>query len=174
MVLDLLANKVIGVMFGKMEFGPRALCNRSIIYRTSDKTINQWLNKRMKRTEFMPFAPIIREETAKIAFKNFDKKDPSLTYMTSTVDCKDVFSQKSPAVCHIDKTARPQIISKKENPLIWNLLKIWENKTRELSLVNTSFNVHEEPIVCFSRDALKNLDNKVVDCLYIEDYKITI
>ena len=56
MCKDLKKNRVLGIVRGKMEFGPRALCNRSIIYKTSDVTINSWLNKRMKRTEFMPFA----------------------------------------------------------------------------------------------------------------------
>jgi carbamoyltransferase len=65
-----------------MEFGPRALCNRSIIYKTSDKSINDWLNKRMRRTEFMPFAPVVRNNTAKKAFIKYQNNDPTFNFMT--------------------------------------------------------------------------------------------
>ena len=58
---DLSNNRILGLVRDRMEFGPRALCNRSIIYKTSDKSINDWLNKRLNRTEFMPFAPVIRK-----------------------------------------------------------------------------------------------------------------
>ena len=62
-IVDLLTkNFVVGLFQGRMEFGPRALCNRSIIYHCKDKTINQWLNQRMDRTEFMPFAPVTLKE----------------------------------------------------------------------------------------------------------------
>ena len=66
-----------------MEFGPRSLCNRSILFKTSDKKIKQDLNKRLDRTEFMPFAPVIREERAKEAFKGYKNSDLTLQYMTS-------------------------------------------------------------------------------------------
>ena len=70
-VQSLNKGKVVGLINGRMEFGPRALGNRSIIVNTSDKSINEWLNTRLGRNEFMPFAPVIRSETAKLAFKNF-------------------------------------------------------------------------------------------------------
>ena len=123
---DLRNNKVIGLVRGRMEFGPRALCNRSIIYKTTDSTINDWLNKRLIRNEFMPFAPVIREELCKKAFKDYDSKDATLKFMTSTIDCSDKFKFKSPAVTHIDQTARPQIVSKISDPFMWKLLKNWE------------------------------------------------
>tara|TARA_B100000959_G_C14925719_1_gene601430 strand:- start:298 stop:1404 length:1107 start_codon:yes stop_codon:yes gene_type:complete len=169
---DLLNNKVIGLVRGKMEFGSRALCNRSIIYKTSDKTINDWLNKRMRRTEFMPFAPVIRNETAKLAFKRYSNKDLSLNFMTSTIKCTNLFSKKCPAVTHIDNTARPQVIFKNKDIFLWKILKKWENITGEMSLVNTSFNAHEEPIICDENDALKFLISGMVDILYIENIRI--
>ena len=157
-----------------MEFGPRALCNRSIIYKTKDITINEWLNKRMKRTEFMPFAPFIRNEVAKKAFENYEENDHTFDFMTSTVKCNNVFKEKCPAVTHIDNTARPQVIYKKKDPFLWNLLKKWETKSSEMSLVNTSFNAHEEPIICNEIEAIKALKTKMIDILYIEDYRITL
>ena len=119
MCKDLMNNKVLGLVRGRMEFGPRALCNRSIIYKTSDRSINDWLNKRLKRTEFMPFAPVIRNETAEIAFKNYSPNDFTLKFMTSTIDCSEKFSEKCPAVSHIDKTARPQVVFKKDDSFFY-------------------------------------------------------
>ena len=171
---DLIKNKVLGVVRGRMEFGPRALCNRSIIYKTSDVTINKWLNNRMKRTEFMPFAPCIRNETAKFAFEEYSVNDHTFDFMTSTIKCNDIFKEKCPAVTHIDKTARPQVIYKNKDPFLWNLLKKWEKKSGEMSLVNTSFNAHEEPIICNEVEAINALLTKMIDILYIEDYRFTL
>lgn len=174
MCKDLKKNRVLGIVRGKMEFGPRALCNRSIIYKTSDVTINSWLNKRMKRTEFMPFAPFIRNETAKKAFINYYENDPTYNFMTSTIKCNSNFRKKCPAVTHIDSTARPQVIYKNKDSFLWNLLKKWENISGEMSLVNTSFNVHEEPIICNEDEAINALKTKMIDILYIEGFRITI
>lgn len=171
---DLMNNKVLGLVRGRMEFGPRALCNRSIIYKTSDKSINDWLNKRLMRTEFMPFAPVIRNETAKLAFNNYSSNDFTLKFMTSTIDCSTKFSEKCPAVSHIDKTARPQVVFKEEDSFLWNLLKQWEEISGEMSLVNTSFNAHEEPIICNEKEAIDALTNKMVDILYIENTRISL
>tara|TARA_B100000787_G_scaffold116908_1_gene87335 strand:+ start:245 stop:1957 length:1713 start_codon:yes stop_codon:yes gene_type:complete len=173
MCRDLTNNKVLGLVRGRMEFGPRALCNRSIIYKTKDKSINDWLNKRMNRTEFMPFAPIVRSEVAKNVFKDFIDDDFSLRFMTSTINCTKKFSKKSPAVTHIDGTARPQVIYKNENNFIWLLLKKWENLSKELSLVNTSFNAHQEPIINNESEALNALKKGMIDVLYIENFRIT-
>ena len=172
--IDLKKNKVIGFVRGKMEFGPRALCNRSIIYKTSDKSINNWLNKRMNRTEFMPFAPVIRNETAKFAFEKYISNDHTFNFMTSTVKCTDIFKKKCPAVTHIDKTARPQVIYKNKDPFFWSLLKKWEKKSGEMSLVNTSFNFHEEPIICNENEAINALQKKMIDVLYIENFRFSL
>ena len=168
---DLKDSKVVGLIRGRMEFGPRALCNRSIIYKTSDKTINKWLNERLSRTEFMPFAPVIRSETANKYLLKVDIKDITFRFMTSTVKCSKEFQNKCPAVTHIDGTARPQIVEKKENEFMWQLLKMWEKESGEFSLVNTSFNAHEEPIICDYKEALDALDKRIVDVLYIENFR---
>ena len=158
---------VIGLINGRMEFGPRALCNRSIIVPTSDKTINDWLNKRMSRTEFMPFAPVLRKEIAESCIKDFDNEDVTLNFMTSTVDCTDEFQANNPAVVHIDKTARPQIVTEDSNNFIWNVLCEWEKISGENSLVNTSFNVHEEPIICDIDEGIVALRGGVIDQLWV-------
>ena len=161
--------KVLGVVKGKMEFGPRALLNRSILYKTSDETCNNWLNKRMNRTEFMPFAPVTTEKLAKKSFIKFDKNDLTMKFMTSTILCKNIFKKKSPAVCHIDNTARPQIVFKKDDNFMYKLIQEWNKKTGELALINTSFNSHEEPIVRTYEDGLKELKKGVVDLIMLEN-----
>ena len=166
MLAKSLQKNVIGLINGRMEFGPRALCNRSIIVGTADKKINNWLNERMNRTEFMPFAPIIRKEMASQCIKSYINTDVSLNFMTATVDCTDQFQLNNPAVVHIDKTARPQIVTEKSNYFIWHVLREWENITSETSLVNTSFNVHEEPIICDIDEGIKILQNGVIDQLW--------
>ena len=160
---------VIGLINGRMEFGPRALCNRSIIVGTSDKNINDWLNKRMNRTEFMPFAPVMRKEIANQFIKNYKSDDVTLNFMTSTVNCTDQFKENNPAVVHIDKTARPQIVTKESNNFIWNVLLQWEKITNENSLVNTSFNIHEEPIICDVDEGMESLSKGVIDQLWFID-----
>ena len=170
---DLERDKVLGIVRGRMEFGPRSLCNRSIFYKTSDITINKWLNQRMKRTEFMPFAPFIRNEIAKKAFQDYKENDDTFDFMTSTVKCNEIFKKKCPAVTHIDKTARPQVIYKNKDPFLWKLLKKWEKKSGEMSLVNTSFNAHEEPIICNEKEAINALKTKMIDVLYIDGFRLT-
>ena len=120
---DLINNRVIGLVRGRMEFGPRALCNRSIIYKTSDKNINDWLNKRMRRTEFMPFAPVTPHEYAKKCYVGWKKDHIASKFMTRTYECKKNFIKEHPAVVHVDGTARPQIISKKDNPSYYKIVK---------------------------------------------------
>jgi carbamoyltransferase len=170
---DLMDNKVVGIVRGRMEFGPRSLCHRSILYKTSDKSINDWINKRLNRTEFMPFAPVVRDEVAKKCFLDYTDDDVTLNFMTSTIDCTEEFVKKCPAVCHVDKTARPQIIKKNTNKFMWYLLKEWEKISGELGLVNTSFNAHEEPIICNIDQSLEALNNNRIDVVYIENYRIT-
>jgi carbamoyltransferase len=163
---------VIGLINGRMEFGPRALCNRSIIVGTSDKTINDWLNKRMHRTEFMPFAPVLRKEVANRCIKNFSNDDVTLNFMTSTVDCTKEFQKSDPAVVHIDQTARPQVVTEESNNFMWNVLREWEKISSEFSLVNTSFNIHEEPIICDVDEGMLSLQKNVIDQLWVVDIDV--
>ena len=93
--------------------------------------------------------------------------------MTSTLNCHERFISACPAVVHIDGTARPQIITREGDPFLWNILTEWHKKTGEFSLINTSFNSHEEPIVCTVDDAIDSLNSGVIDVLFIENLKIT-
>lgn len=140
-------NKIVCLVKDEMEFGPRALCHRSILYNCDTKETNTWLNDKLGRTEFMPFAPVCREEVADDLFKNLDGGRDSAKYMTMTFDCTEEFIQNYPAACHIDNTARPQIVSKNEDPFIWSVLDTYQNITGKKALINTSFNLHNNPII---------------------------
>ena len=144
---DLSKNKIVCLFDGRMEFGPRALIGRSIMYNCRDVGANDWLNKQLGRTEFMPFAPFCKEEHCDDLFYDVAGKEYALKNMTVTVDCKDEFIQNYPAACHVDATARPQVISKNENEIAWAILDEYEAITGEKALINTSFNLHNYPII---------------------------
>lgn len=173
-ISSLKSNSVIGLVRGRMEFGPRALCHRSIIYHARDKSINDWLNKRLDRTEFMPFGPVTAENLAHKCYLGWDKSHSCARYMTMTYDCTDLMKEKCPAVVHVDGTARPQIIAEQDDPFIFELLNRWYEETGEPALINTSFNRHEEPIINTPDEALKTLTTGVIDALFVSDkYMIT-
>jgi carbamoyltransferase len=153
--------KVVARFNGRMEYGPRALGNRSILYHTIDPTVNDWLNKRLKRTEFMPFAPATLWETRHDCFHNIEGGEFPAEYMTITFDCKPFMKQSSPAAVHVDGTARPQLVKEEVNPSFYKVIKEYHKLSGIPSIVNTSFNMHEEPIVCSPKDAIRafNLGN---------------
>ncbi|WP_189215610.1 MULTISPECIES: carbamoyltransferase family protein [Streptomyces] len=162
-------DRVIGLFRGRMEFGPRALGHRSVIYGTHDPAMNDWLNKRLNRTEFMPFAPITAEELAADCYVGWRPDQPSARFMTITYDCHEEFARTSPAVVHVDNTARPQIVRSEDDAFLYDLLLAWHRRSGQAALVNTSFNKHEEPIVGSHRDALDPLQDEVIDLLLIDD-----
>ena len=162
--------KVVGLFQGRMEFGPRALGNRSIIVQAKDKSVNDWLNKKLKRTEFMPFAPITLKKDKNKYYHDINNKDICLNFMTTTVKCKKLAIKKFPAAIHIDNTARPQLIDKNNNPLLYKLISNFNKITNCSTLINTSFNMHEEPIICTPGDAIRAFKLGNLDYLYIGKY----
>lgn len=172
-VENLYKNRVIGLFQGRMEFGPRALCNRSIIYHCFDKKINHNLNQRLNRSEFMPFAPVTLDKFANKAFLNWRKNHRSSHFMTTTYKCSKFMKQNCPAVVHVDGTARPQILKKTDNQLMYKIILNWKKKTNQIALLNTSFNHHEEPIVCSPEDGIKSYLKNNVDILIIDKYLVT-
>ena len=162
--------KIIGHFYGRMEYGPRALGNRTIFCQPTDKIINQELNNRLGRTEFMPFAPIVMHDRF---FDYFDCDENYLypsRFMTITCKVKDICVTKAPAITHIDNTARPQVISEKQNMRVYNIIKEYNRLTGIPVLINTSFNIHEEPIVCTPDDAICSFLVDCVDILCMNDF----
>ena len=160
-------DNVIARFNGRMEFGPRALCNRTIYYNASDPETNDWLNKRLGRTEFMPFAPVAMFEKADLLFEDFRGKEHACKFMTIIVNCTDFTKEKCPAIVHVDGTARPQLVTEEINPSAYRVLKYYEEITGVPLLVNTSFNMHEEPIVCSPEDAVRAFLTSRLDYLAI-------
>ncbi|MDP2922950.1 MAG: carbamoyltransferase C-terminal domain-containing protein [Candidatus Omnitrophota bacterium] len=170
-VAKLLARgKVVARFKGAMEFGPRALGNRSILYQPNDASVNDWLNKNLRRTEFMPFAPTVLEEYAEKCFKNIKGAEYSAKFMTITFDCTDWMKKNCPGVVHVDGTARPQIVSKKDNASYYKLIDEYRKLTGIPCIINTSYNMHEEPIVCTPSDAIKAFKESKLNFLAIESF----
>ncbi len=150
-----LADKKIVARFnGRMEFGPRALGNRSILYEASDPSVNDWLNNRLNRTEFMPFAPATLYEYRNKCYKNVDGAEFAAQFMTITFDCTDYMKKTCPAAVHVDNTARPQLVRKEVNPSFYKIIDEYRKLTSIPTIINTSFNMHEEPIVRTPNDAI--------------------
>ena len=169
---DLISENVVGYFDNRMEYGPRALGARSILYHAREKKVNEWLNKRLRRTEFMPFAPVTPAEYAGECYINWNENHVCSYFMTITYDCTESFKKVHEAVVHVDGTARPQIISEDLNGDYYKVVKMYCDVTGERALINTSFNQHEEPIVCSPEDAIESLLKDNVDILFIGDYKV--
>ena len=161
--------KVVARFNGRMEYGPRALGNRSVIAFVHDKSINDWLNKKFNRTEFMPFAPSMLEEFANEYLDNYHG-ECAADYMTITYTIKKGKAQKIPAVVHVDNTARPQIVKKETNPSYHKIISAYHKKTGIPVVLNTSFNMHEEPIVYTPTDAVRGFLDAKLDVLAIGNY----
>lgn len=163
----LAAGKVLARCAGRMEYGPRALGNRSILYQATDPTVNNWLNERLSRTEFMPFAPVTLWESRHDCFKAIDGAEETARFMTITFDCTESMKKESPAVCHIDGTARPQLIREEDNPRYYRILQEYKQLTGIPSLINTSFNMHEEPIVATAGQAVESFLRSGLDAILL-------
>lgn len=165
-VVELLADKkILGLYQGRSEHGPRALGNRSIICDCTHPETYGILNGRLQRNDYMPFAPAVLDEDVDSIF-HLSKSRYTAEFMTLLVDTKDEWKDKIPTVVHPkDKTARIQIVTENSNPLFYVILKAYKQKTGVGILVNTSFNVHNEPIVEKPIDAFRRLADGTIDVL---------
>jgi len=161
---------VIGWFQGRYEHGPRALCNRSIIADPSVPGTYKKVNDRLQRNDFMPFAPVVIDKYANDVF-NVTKSSYTAEFMTMLYDTRKEWQNKIPAVVHpIDKTARIQIVTQDSNPKFYELINEFNELTNIPVLLNTSFNVHGEPIVCHPEEAFVHLRNQIVDKLVINNF----
>ena len=147
--------QVVARFDGRLEYGPRALGNRSILYRADEPDVNRWLNERLNRTEFMPFAPMTLAGYEDERFVMPAGGRDAARYMTMTFPVTDRLKDESPGVVHVDHTARPQILRREDNPGMWAILERFRELTGVPTVVNTSFNMHGEPIVCSPQDAVR-------------------
>lgn len=170
-VADALAeNKIVCLCRDELEFGPRALCHRSILFNCSDKSSTNWLNEQLGRTEFMPFAPVCRDIDAGDLFHDIEGAEESAKFMSVNFDCKPEFVENYPAACHVDNSGRPQILSKNDDDFLYNVLTRYNQKTGLKALVNTSFNMHNSPIVSTVKEALESWKQSGADILVIDNF----
>jgi carbamoyltransferase len=161
--------KVIGWFQGKMEWGPRALGNRSIISDPRNKDIKNILNIKIKRREsFRPFAPSILLEEANSWFENFSDED---FYMTRVLKFRDDKKSIVPGVVHLDGTGRLQTVKQEDNARYYKLIKEFYKITGVPIILNTSFN-ENEPIVCKPEEALDCFLRTKMDILVMENWII--
>jgi carbamoyltransferase len=166
--------RIVARFAGRMEYGPRALGNRSILAQPTDPAVNDWLNKRLKRTEFMPFAPSVLDTAVDKLFTGpFRKGLYSAEFMTITFDCTPWMRQHCPAVVHVDGTARPQIVTPTSNPSYYRIIQEYEKRSGLPVVINTSFNMHEEPIVCTPADAVRSFTQGHLDVLALGPFLVT-
>ena len=181
---DLAEGKAVGWFQGRMEFGPRALGNRSILGDPRSDKMQKNLNLKVKyRESFRPFAPsILREDLSDWFEMNTDspymlfvtevKKEKTLKLTSDEkklfgIDLLNIKKSEIPAVTHVDYTARIQTVSEESNPLYYKLIKKFKEKTNCPVLVNTSFNIRGEPIVHTPEDAFKCFMRTELDVLVV-------
>jgi len=162
--------KIIGIFQGRMEFGPRALGNRSILADPRHSSMKDKVNNSVKYREWWrPFAPTILEDKY---FEFFDTKFLS-PFMILSFPVKKEMREKIPATVHVDGTARPQSLNKKINPFYYEIISEFYKKTGVPALLNTSFNLKNEPIVCSPLDAIRTFYTSGLDYLILENFLVS-
>lgn len=159
-----LARGEIGAIYtGRMEYGPRALGARTILANPNRRETHDLLNRRLDRTEFMPFAPVVPAEKASDVFDINSVNAYACRFMTITCNVRPAWRTNIAAVVHVDGSARPQTITRDANPLYYDVVSAFGRQTGIPVLVNTSFNVHEEPIVNTPGECAKALVDGRID-----------
>ena len=184
---NLSEGKIVGWFQGRMEFGPRSLGNRSIIGDPRNEEMQKKLNLKIKyRESFRPFAPSVLAEDAQNYFdinsispymltvqpvKESIRKEVSDNYQTLSMKEK-LYQQRStlPSITHVDFSARIQTVHKETNPKYWELINTFKQKTNCSLVINTSFNVRGEPIVCSPEDAYRCFMRTEMDYLVLNNY----
>ena len=158
--------EIIGWFQGKVEFGPRALGNRSILADPRNPGMKDLLNSKVKHREsFRPYAPLVLEEKAR---DYFDLKDLS-PFMLLAPPVREEKKRLIPSATHVDGTARVQTVNRDVSPKLWQLIKTFEDMTGIPIILNTSFNLKGEPIVCSPEDAISSFLKSEMDCLVMEN-----
>lgn len=163
---------VIGYFDGKMEFGERALGNRSILADPSREQTKDAINSMIKyREAYRPFAPIVTFEAASDIFAV--PPGTEVRFMEKVVPMRPELIERLPAVAHVDGSARVQTLIKADNPRLYGILETFAELAGFPVLLNTSFNVNGEPIVCTPDDALTTFFNSGLRCLVLGNYVVT-
>lgn len=191
MIAGLIADgKVLGLFQGRMEFGPRALGCRSILADARSPTMQSVLNLKIKfRESFRPFAPAVLREHVADWFE-LENESPYMLLVANVAPRRRVPAPAGseglwgteklkvprstiPAVTHVDNSARIQTVRRCDNPLFYDIIGAFYDLTGCPVIVNTSFNVRDEPIVCTPEDAYRCFMKTEMDVLVLESYVVT-
>jgi len=166
-------DNVVGWFQGRMEWGPRALGNRSILSNACNPKMQEILNLKVKhREKFRPFAPVVCEDDA-LKYFECDKPIPLPTdFMLMVYPVKKQWQKKIPAVTHVDGSGRLQSIRRSQNPAYYGLIKECGKLSGIPIIINTSFNIRGEPIVCTPYDAYKCMMGTGIDYLVMDKFLI--
>jgi carbamoyltransferase len=166
-------NSVIGWFQGRMEFGPRALGDRSILASPCTSEMKDVLNLKVKHREFFrPFAPVVSVEDANDYFECDNPIPIPTDFMLMVYPIRKDKQEKIPAVTHVDGSGRLQTIRKEKNPLYHDVIKQFGKITGVPILVNTSFNIRGEPIVCSPKNAYECMMGTGIDALVMDKFMI--
>jgi carbamoyltransferase len=168
------AGRVVCRHDGRDEFGPRALGNRSILFAADRPGLGERVNAALRRDDFMPFGPLIREEEARRAWPE-GGRGPScrdLAYMTVSAAADPALARAAPTAVHLDGTTRPQVVAAATTPALHRLLTAYVEGGGAPAVINTSFNLHGEPIVHTPEDALATFLTSGLDVLFLGDHEV--
>jgi len=160
------AGKIVGVIRGRYEVGPRALGNRSILSNPIDPNMREILNHKVKHREwYRPFAPVVTAEDTHRYFTNTEE----IPYMSVICYTKEEYQKMLPSITHVDGSCRLQTIRKDQNEFLYHTIKEFEKITGHPVVLNTSFNPGGEPILNFAHVGLEMLDKTEMDLVLIDD-----
>lgn len=161
--------EICRLLHGRMEFGPRALGNRSIVANPAIANVTKKINLTVKRRpEFQPFCPsILEEERERLFERSFPHK-----HMATAFRLKEKFVKDIPSAAHIDLTARPQFVDRADNPNFYRYLKHLKKLNGYGVSINTSFNLHGRTVVRTAEDAIIDFIDCNLDALFIEGYEV--
>jgi carbamoyltransferase len=167
------SGKVVGWFQGRMEWGPRALGARSILANPCDPGIRDVLNLKVKHREsFRPFAPAVCVEDAATYFECDNPVPLPADFMLMVYPVRPEWREKLPAVTHVDGSGRLQTVRRDAHPLYYDLIRSFGRISGVPMLVNTSFNIRGEPMVCAPDQAYRCMMGTRIDCLVMEDFII--
>lgn len=165
--------QIVGWFQGRMEYGPRALGNRSILADPRDPGMRDKINALVKKREgFRPFAPVVTKEAASKYFEIQKGEEDAYAHMLLVTQVRAAYRDKLPAITHIDGSARVQTVSREHYPKLHELLCAFEKITGIPILLNTSFNVKGQPMICTPGEALDTFLFARLDLLVLEEFLI--
>lgn len=165
--------RIVSWFQGRMEYGPRALGSRSILADPRDPAMRNKVNWLIKKREgFRPFAPAVAADAVREYFEVEEGEEADYAHMLYVLPVKKAYREKLPAITHVDGSARIQTVTREHNPRFWRLIDALGERTGIRVVLNTSFNVMNQPIVCSPTEAVETFLDADLDSLAIGNYLV--